>query len=126
MVRAGLIAVVDDDFRVLESLENLLESMGYTPAVFASGEAFLESKAVAAARCLVTDIRMPRIDGLELQRRVKRLRPELPIIFMTAHQDEEVERCVVQGGAAGFLHKLFSAAEFLQAIRRALHEPADE
>ena len=126
MVNTRLIAVVDDDFRVLESLESLLESTGYTPVVFDSGEAFLESKALAAANCLVTDIRMPNIDGVELQRRLKRERPELPIIFMTAHHDEEVEDRVVQRGAAGFLHKSFSASEFLQAIRRALNEPETE
>jgi FixJ family two-component response regulator len=117
---ASLIVVVDDDFRILESLESLLESAGYTAAVFSSGEALLQSKAVAAASCLITDIRMPNVDGLELQRRVKRQRPELPIIFMTAHHDDEVERRAVQEGATSFLYKTFSASEFLRAIRRAL------
>jgi FixJ family two-component response regulator len=122
VVKGCLIAIVDDDFRVLKSLESLLESMGYMAAVFASSEAFLQSKALTAASCLITDIRMPNIDGLELQRRLKRQRPELPIIFMTAHYDEEVERSVVQRGAAGFLRKSFSASELSQAIRRALGE----
>jgi FixJ family two-component response regulator len=122
VVRDRIIAVVDDDFRVLESLESLLESTGYTAAVFGSGEAFLGSSAVSEASCLVTDIRMPNIDGLELQRRVELRRPELPIIFMTAHPDDEVERRVIQRGAAGFLRKSFSAAEFLKVIRRALGE----
>jgi FixJ family two-component response regulator len=122
VVKDRLIVVVDDDFRVLESLESLLESTGYAAAVFDSGEAFLQSNAVAAASCLVTDLRMPNIDGLELQRRLKRQRPELPIIFMTAHHDDEVERRAIQTGAAGFLRKSFSASEFFQAIRRALGE----
>jgi FixJ family two-component response regulator len=126
VVKARLIAVVDDDFRVLESLESLLESTGYTPVVFDSGEAFLRSTAVSVASCLITDIRMPNIDGVELQRRLERQRPELPIIFMTAHHDEEVERRVVQRGAAGFLRKSFSASAFLGAIRRALDEPESE
>jgi FixJ family two-component response regulator len=123
VVKDRLIAVVDDDSRVLESLESLLESTGYAAAVFGSGEAFLRSNVVALASCLITDIRMPNIDGLELQRRLKRERPELPVIFMTAHPDDEVERRVLQMGAAGFLRKSFSAAEFFKAIRRALGEP---
>jgi FixJ family two-component response regulator len=69
---------------------------------------------------------MPNIDGLELQRRLKGRRPELPIIFMTAHHDEEVERRVVKAGAAGFLRKSFSASQFLETIRGALRETRDE
>jgi FixJ family two-component response regulator len=123
--KASFIAVVDDDFRILESLESLLESAGYNVAVFSSGEAFLQSKAVTAANCLVTDVRMPNVDGLELQRCLKRQRPELPVIFMTAHyDDDEIERRVVADGAAGFLRKSFSGAEFLKAIRHALGEPS--
>ena len=120
----SFIAVVDDDYRILESLESLLESAGCKVAVFNSGEAFLQSKAARAANCLVTDIRMPNIDGLELQRRVRCQRPELPIIFMTAHYDDEIERRVSEDGAAGFLRKSFSGSEFLMAIRHALGEPS--
>ena len=120
---ASVIAVVDDDFRILESLESLLESAGYKVAVVSSGEAFLQSKALTAANCLVTDIRMPKVDGLELQRRLKSQRPELPIIFMTAHYDnDEIERRVVEDGAVGFLRKSFSGSEFLRAVRCALGE----
>ena len=86
---------------------------------------FPGSKAVATANCLVTDIRMPNVDGLELQRRLKRERPELPIIFMTAHHDDgEIERHVVEDGAVGFLHKSFTGSEFLRAIRHALGAPS--
>jgi FixJ family two-component response regulator len=120
---ATLIAVVDDDFRILESLESLLESAGYTAAVFASGEAFLQSDAMAAASCLITDVRMPNVDGLELQLRVKRQRPELPVIFMTAHNDEQVERRAVEQGCVGFLRKSFSGPDFLTAVKRALNTP---
>jgi FixJ family two-component response regulator len=119
---ASFIAVVDDDFRILESLESLLEAAGYTAAVFLSGETFLQSNALAEASCLVTDIRMPKIDGLELQWRVKSQRPELPVIFMTAHFDDAVERRAIEAGAAGFLRKTFSGAEFLRAVRHALDE----
>lgn len=123
---ASFIAVVDDDFRILESLESLLESAGYTVAVFPSGESFLQSKALADASCLVTDIRMPNVDGMELQRRIKCQRPELPVILMTAHFDDEVERRAVEAGAAGFLRKSFTGSEFLRAIRHALGEVSAE
>ena len=120
---ATIIAVVDDDFRILESLESLLESAGYTAAMFPSGMAFLQSGTVQTASCLVTDIRMPNIDGLELYRRVKRRRPELPVIYMTAHYDADSERLALEDGAAGFLRKSFSGREFLGAIRQALDGP---
>ena len=123
---ADFIAVVDDDCRSLESLESLLESAGYAAAVFSSAEAFLKSQAAATANCLVTDIRMPNIDGVELRRRVKCQRPELPVIFMTAHFDDEVERRAVRDGAEGFLRKSFSGSEFLGAVRRALRDPPTE
>ena len=123
---ANFIAVVDDDLRILESLESLLESAGYAAAVFASAEAFLKSQAATTANCLVTDIRMPNIDGVELRRRVKCQRPELPVIFMTAHFDDEVEQRAIQEGAEGFLRKSFSGSEFLWAVRRALGEPLIE
>lgn len=120
---ATIIAVVDDDFRILESLESLLESAGYTAVTFPSGMEFLQSGTVQTARCLVTDIRMPNIDGLELYRRVKRQRPELPVIYMTAHYDADSERRALEDGAAGFLRKSFSGREFLGAVRQALDGP---
>ena len=120
---ASVIAIVDDDFRILESLENLLESAGYAVSIFPSGEAFLQSQAVTKVSCLVTDIRMPNVDGLELHRRVKQRRPDLPVILMTAHFDEGVERRALEAGAAGFLRKSFSGSEFLRTIRHALAEP---
>ena len=123
---ASCIVVVDDDYRVLESVESLLESAGYTAVVFSSGEAFLQSKALAAANCLIADVRMPNIDGLELQRRLKRQRPKLPIIFMTAHYDDAIERRALEQGATAFLRKPFSATEFLRATRHALGQPLDE
>ena len=66
-----VVAAVDDDFRVRESMESLLESAGYAPVVFSSAEEFLESGTLAAATCVITDIRMPGMDGIELQRRIQ-------------------------------------------------------
>jgi FixJ family two-component response regulator len=115
-----VVAVVDDDLRVRESLESLIESAGFTAQVFARGEDFLQRGHLAETSCLITDIRMPRMDGLDLQRRVRLARPELPIIFITAHHDDELERSALAEGAVCFIRKPFDAGELLRATRFAL------
>jgi FixJ family two-component response regulator len=115
-----IVAVVDDDPRVRESLESLMESAGLTARVFSHAEDFLSGSLLAATGCLITDVRMPGMDGVALQRRVRSLRPELPVIFITAHHDDEVERRALAEGAACFLRKPFDAGELLQATRKAL------
>jgi FixJ family two-component response regulator len=117
-----VIAAVDDDFRVRESIESLLASAGFTPWIFASAEEFLKSGTLSGAACLITDVRMPGLDGLELQRRVGLDRPELPVIFVSAHYDDETRRRAMSQGAAAFLYKPFDAIELLGAIERALRE----
>jgi len=119
-----IVAAVDDDFRVRESIESLVDSAGYTPLVFASAEEFLNSGALAVTVCLITDVRMPGIDGIELQRRVRLQRPELPVIFISAHYDEETRRRALEQGAAGFLYKPFDAADLLGTIKPALNKPS--
>ena len=121
-----IVAAVDDDYRVRESIESLVASAGHTPLVFASAEEFLRSGAPASAICLITDVRMPGIDGLELQRRVRLQRPGLPVIFITAHYDDEIRQRALSQGAAGFLHKPFDAAELLGAIELALSTPPED
>jgi FixJ family two-component response regulator len=121
-----IVAAVDDDFRVRESIESLVASAGHTPLVFASAEEFLQSAAPASAICLITDVRMPGIDGLELQRRVKLQYPRLPVIFMTAHYDNEIRQRALSQGAAGFLYKPFDAADLLGAIEFALSTPPED
>jgi FixJ family two-component response regulator len=121
-----VVAAVDDDYRVRESIESLVASAGHTPWVFASAEAFLRSGAPATAICLITDVRMPGIDGLELQRRVRLQRPELPVIFITAHCDDEIRQRALSQGAAGFLYKPFDAADLLGAIELALAVPPED
>ncbi len=114
-----VVAVVDDDPRVRESLESLIESSGLTARVFSHADDFLRGGHLAATSCLITDVRMPCMDGLELQRRVRLVRPELPIIFITAHHDDQVERCALAEGAAFFIRKPFDARELLRATRTA-------
>ena len=121
-----IVAAVDDDFRVRESIASLVESAGYTPLVFSSAEEFLQSGTLAATGCMITDVRMPGMDGLELQRRVRLERPELAVIVISAHYDEAIRQRALDQGAAGFLNKPFDAIELLGKIELALGEPTGD
>lgn len=123
-VPSRIVIGVDDDYRVRESLASLLESAGFSPVLFACAEDFLNSGALEQAGCLITDIRMPGMDGLELQRRVRLERPALPVIFITAHNNIEIRRLALADGAIEFLYKPFDAAELLQVIERAVMGPS--
>jgi len=118
-----IVAAVDDDFRVRESIESLVASAGHTPLVFASAEEFLQSGAPESAVCLITDVKMPGIDGPELQRRVRLKYPRLPVIFITAHYDNETRQRALSQGAGGFLYKPFDAADLLGTIEFVLSTP---
>jgi FixJ family two-component response regulator len=115
-----IVVAVDDDFRVRESLESLVESAGYEPVVFSSAEDFLQSGTLTAATCVITDVRMPGMDGIELQRRIRLVRPELPVIFISAHNSTETRQKAIDEGAVDFLYKPFNAADLLAAIQAAL------
>src|SRR5882762_7759851 len=115
-----LVVGVDDDFSVRESIKSLVESAGYVAFVFSSAEEFLQSGTLAGAICLITDVRMPGMDGIELQRRVRIERPELPVIFITAHYDDATRQRALSEGAVGFLYKPFDAADLLGAIHAAV------
>jgi FixJ family two-component response regulator len=120
-----LVVGVDDDFRVRESIESLVESAGYAPRMFACAEEFLQSGTLSGAICLIADVRMPGMDGLELQRRVRLQRPTLPVIFITAHYDEETRNRARNEGAVGFLCKPFNAVDLLEAIQAALTKASE-
>jgi FixJ family two-component response regulator len=85
--RNALIAVVDDDHRILQSLENLLESAGYSVRLFFSAAALLETPGLGEIDCVVSDINMPLVDGLELSRLLQKAKPGLPIILITGHPE---------------------------------------
>ena len=114
------VAAVDDDFRVRESIKSLLESAGYAPLVFSSAEEFLQSGTLAATTCLITDVRMPGMDGIELQRRIRLERPTLPVILISAHYNTEVRQTAMNEGATDFLYKPFDAADLLKVIESAV------
>jgi FixJ family two-component response regulator len=115
-----LIAVVDDDESLRESLEGLLKSLGHAVAVFSSAESFLSSEALANTDCLILDVRMPGMSGPGLQRELMSRRLRIPIIFITAHGDEDVVSRVMADGAVDCLLKPFSEESLLNAIRLAL------
>ena len=115
-----IVAVVDDDPRIRESLDGLLESAGVKARVFSTAEDFLSGDLLSATSCLITDIRMPGMDGLDLQRRVGIERPGIPVILITAHHDEAAELRAFGQGAAFVFHKPFDADELLQAIKKAI------
>ena len=115
-----IVVAVDDDFRVRESLQSLIESAGYEPVVFSSAEEFLQSGTLTAATCVITDVRMPGIDGIELQRRIKLERPDLPVVFISAHNHAEIRQKALDDGAFDFLFKPFNAADLLEVIQAAL------
>lgn len=115
-----VVAAVDDDFRIRESLASLLESAGYAPVVFSSGEELLGSGTLAKATCVITDVRMPGMDGLELQRRIKLERPTLPVILISAHHDADVRKKAIDEGAVDVLYKPFDATDLLKIIQSAL------
>jgi FixJ family two-component response regulator len=120
------VVAVDDDFRVRESIESLVESAGYEPLMFSSAEEFLKSGTLVRAMCLITDVRMPGMNGIELQRRIRIQRPKLPVIFISAHNDDETRQRALDEGAARFLYKPFDAGELLEAIRVALTNSLNE
>jgi FixJ family two-component response regulator len=109
-------AVVDDDERILESLAELLESAGHSARLFASAAALLESGSLADIDCLISDIDLPTIDGFELSRLAYAARPELPVIFITAHH--EIGNRSLPGGAGHYrlFKKPFDGQEFLTAV----------
>ena len=114
-----IVVGVDDDFRVRESIQSLVESAGYAARMFSSAEEFLQSGALAGTLCLVTDVRMSGMDGIELQRRIRIERPQFPVNFISAHYDDEARQRALAGGAVAFLYKPFDAAELLGTIETA-------
>jgi FixJ family two-component response regulator len=114
---------VDDDRSVVEAIVSLLESVGYTAAGFVSAQDFLNSSQFPRTACLILDVRMPGMDGLELQRRLVAEDIQTPIIFITAHGDQEVSAEVLTTGATALLRKPFSQESLLGALRSALAQP---
>jgi len=120
MPSSSLISIVDDDDSVRESLSGLIRSVGFRVMVFASAEEFLNSNHLSDTDCLILDVRMPGMNGLDLQRRLAASHMSIPLIFITAHGDEEARVRALNGGAVEYLLKPFSEDALLKAIDKAL------
>lgn len=119
-VEGARISVVDDDESMREAIKTLIGSMGFSVEEFSSAEDFLDSGRSQDFDCLILDVRMPGMGGLELQRRLAANSRRLPIVFITAHPIEEERAKAMAAGAVDFLNKPFTEQELLNAITASL------
>ena len=112
-----LVSVVDDDESVRESLPDLLNEFGYSVRAFSSPLEFLASDALEQTRCLILDVAMPGMTGIELQAELKQRESQIPIIFITATRDETIRARVVELGAVACLTKPFTETDLLEELR---------
>jgi FixJ family two-component response regulator len=115
-----LIAIIDDEEAMQDSLRDLMEAAGLVARCFGTAEEFLESDLHRKAACLIVDIRMPKMSGLELQARLKEEECDVPIIFITAHGDARMRIQAMRRGAVEFLAKPFDHQLLLKRVRSAL------
>lgn len=119
------VAVVDDDDLVRTAIQGLLKSVGLSARAYASGEEFLDSGLQHQSACLIADIRMPGMSGLELQARLNAECCLIPTIFITAHGDQEMRLQAMRAGAVEFLSKPFDDELLIDSVRTALERQAD-
>ena len=115
-----LLSVVDDDEMLRESLPDLLREFGFAARAFSSGQEFLSSEYLDETKCLILDVAMPGMSGLDVQRELKRRGQLIPIIFITGQKNDDIRRQALKQGAVKFLHKPFSDSTLLDAVNEAL------
>lgn len=120
MLKQSVVAVIDDDESVRKALASLLRSLGIAVCTFGGASEFLGSPRRTEAACLIVDVQMPGMDGLELQERLIALGQRVPIIFITAYPDAKVRDRALAAGAAAFLGKPFAAQELIRCTEDAL------
>ncbi|MGB8896403.1 MAG: response regulator [Pseudolabrys sp.] len=120
MSRVPVIAIVDDDESFRRATTSFVRSLGYGTAAFDSAEAFLKSDRIDDADCLITDVQMPGMTGIELQGRLNAQGHRLPIIFITAFPEMKVRAQALAGGAIGFLSKPFNDQGLIACLNKAL------
>jgi FixJ family two-component response regulator len=120
LTKTGVIAIVDDDESLREALASVMKAAGFPVRTFASAEEFLGCDDCDDTTCLVLDVRLPGMSGIELQKQLTRTKSRLPVIFVTAHGDASLRDSVMRGGAAAFLYKPVRSDALLREIRRAL------
>ena len=119
-MKTQIISIVDDDVAIGESIAELLLTVGLLTHVFTSADQFLASDRVRATSCLIADIKMPGIGGIELQRLLSAKGVNLPVIFISAFEDAAIRSAAEKVGAVGFLNKPFSEDDLFRCIRIAL------
>ncbi len=124
--KIGIIAIVDDDEPLREALGSVLKAAGFSIDTFASAEDFLAAPNRAEIACLILDVRLPEMSGIELQRRLSESGCTIPIIFVTAHGDAPLRDMVMKSGAAGFLNKPVRSEALLKEIYAALERTRSE
>ena len=120
MQKVPVISIIDDDESVREATKCLVRSLGYVAAAFASAEEFLRSERVGDTACLITDIQMPGLNGLELHEQLVEAGRSMPVIFITAFPEEKVRTRALAAGACGFLKKPFDEQSLIGCLDRAL------
>jgi FixJ family two-component response regulator len=119
MVHPSLVSVVDDDESVRESLPDLLRVLGFAVEAFSSAEEFLASPSLRQTRCVILDIAMPGMSGYDLERELRRREHDIPIVFISAHEDEARRERAPKPGVIDCLPKPFSDVELLNALNSA-------
>jgi FixJ family two-component response regulator len=118
-----MISIVDDDAIVREATLNLVRSHGLTGAAFASAEEFLGSDNMNHTACLIADVQLPGLSGIELQTRLRTDGNQTPVIFITAFPEARIQAQALDAGAVGFLSKPYDADSLIDCIDKALHAP---
>ena len=121
MPKASLVSVVEDDRFFRESMRRLMRSLGYSVEAFPTAADFLASPRLAETACLIADVHMPAMTGLELHRRLIEAGYAIPTILVTAHPDEDVRPRALKDGVVGYLRKPVDQEHLLRCVRAALH-----
>ena len=121
-IKTRIIAIVDDDEPLREALGSVMKAAGFSPRTFASAEEFLACDDCGDTACLVLDVRLPGISGIELQKQLSNTNSCLPIVFVTAHGNASLQDSLMRAGATAVLYKPVRSDALLKEIRKALQE----
>lgn len=126
LTRTGVIAIIDDDEALREALGSVMKAAGFSARTFASAEEFLDCDDCDGTACLILDVRLPGMSGIELQRRLADASRRLPIIFVTAHGDAALRDSLMRAGASAFFYKPVRSDVLLKEIHAALDKTRTE
>jgi FixJ family two-component response regulator len=118
--RPLVVSIIDDDLSVRVAVADIVRSMDLTANMFASGQDFLSSNSLADTACIIADVQMPGLNGIELQQALTAKKLKIPMIFITAYPDERIRTKALDGGAICFLNKPFGGSAIIECIERAL------